>query len=544
MPKPTTLKLGLLAAAGAVLSISAAAPASAAPASVVFARDVAPFDETVQVLGAAPSSATVRALIVLKLRDSAALTRSNAENKVLTPQQLRDRHLPAQSDYDAVLNFASDAGLRVEKTSPSRMSVVVSGPVAVVSRAFNTHFVRIRSEGRDFVSADTPPSLPAAVAPKVLGIVGLQPNLHAYKQSIVQPAPDVHTDSATAPPFYGQAFISGYGATGLGADGLGATTAIAIDVFPKVTDLQKYFTTTGSTQTTSNYTLINVTGGSIGAPSGEESMDAEVAGAVAPKSKVRVYAASDLSFANLDRVYQAMIDDMNAGVKITQVSISLGACETSLPSSILNTDNNFFAVMTSLGASVFVSTGDSGSVECGRRSGNTVSFFASSPNVTGAGGTRLTLNSSGAETAETAWSCNHRVTSCTGGGVSAYFAKPSYQSGLSYARRSLPDISADADPNTGALVVLNGSNYQIGGTSLSAPILAGLFARANADRIANGKAPLGLVNSRIYSLSATNFRDITSGDNYGYNAAAGYDLVTGIGAPKMNLLIPVLTAQP
>jgi subtilase family serine protease len=154
------------------------------------------------------------------------------------------------------------------------------------------------------------------------------------------------------------------------------------------------------------------------------------------------------------------------------------------------------------------------------------------------------LNSSGAITAETAWSCNHRVTSCSGGGVSGYFAKPSYQSGLSYAKRSLPDISADGDPNTGALVVLKGANYQIGGTSLSAPILAGLFARANADRIANGKAPLGLVNSRIYSLSSSNFRDITSGDNYGYTAGAGYDLVTGLGSPKMNLLIPVLTAQP
>lgn len=544
MRKSTSLKLCLLAAAGAALSISAAAPASAEPAKVAFARDIAPFGENVQVLGAAPASANVTALIVLKLRDTAGLNRSNAENKVLTPQQLRDRHLPTRPDYDAVLNFASGAGLNIDKTSPSRMSVVVSGPVAVVSRAFNTHFARIRSEGREYISADTPPSLPASVAGKVLSIGGLQPNLHAYKQSIMAPASGVHTDSNTAAPFYGQAFITGYGATGLGNDGLGATTAIAIDVFPLVSDLQKYFTTTGSTQVTSNYTMINVTGGSIGAPSGEESMDAEVAGAVAPKSKVRVYASSDLSFANLDRVYQAMIDDMNAGVKITQVSISLGACENSLPSSILNTDNNFFATMTSLGASVFVSTGDSGTLECGRRSGNTVSFFASSPNVTGAGGTKLTLNSSGAVTAETAWSCNHRATSCTGGGVSAYFAKPSYQSALSYARRSLPDISADADPNTGALVVLNNSNYQIGGTSLSAPILAGLFARANADRIANGKSTLGLVNSRIYSLSATNFRDITSGDNYGYTAAAGYDLVTGIGAPKMNLLIPALTAQP
>ena len=74
--------------------------------------------------------------------------------------------------------------------------------------------------------------------------------------------------------------------------------------------------------------------------------------------------------------------------------------------------------------------------------------------------------------------------------------------------------------------------------------MAGLTALANADRIKHHKPTLGLLNSRIYGLPAANFRDIVTGSNGGYSAAAGYDLVTGIGAPLMDHLLPTLTSQP
>jgi kumamolisin len=109
----------------------------------------------------------------------------------------------------------------------------------------------------------------------------------------------------------------------------------------------------------------------------------------------------------------------------------------------------------------------------------------------------------------------------------------------------VPDVSSDADPNTGALVIMNGRNYQYGGTSLAAPMWAGFMALANADRIAQGKSPLGLVNPRVYPLlNTTNFRDETSGNNGGYSASVGYDLVTGIGSPLMSSLEPNLVNQP
>jgi kumamolisin len=469
----------------------------------------------------------------MKLRDYRGLAASNAAGKVMSPAQMARDHLTTKADYDKVLNWAVNAGLTVSKTSNSRMTVELSGNVAVVSRVLGVQFSRIRSEGKDYVASDSAPSLPASLARVVNSVNGLQPHQHAFKTSAT-PAPLIHTNSATSPPFYATAFISGYGATGLGAGGKGTTTAIIIDVFPLAEDLKAYWSRIGSTQKIKNVSFINSTGGTIGLPTGEESMDAEVASGIAPKSKMRIYASSTLSFANLDTTFQNVVDDMNDGVKITQVSISLGACERKVAKGTKNTDDNFFAVMSGLGASVFVSTGDSGSRECGKE---TTSFFATSPNVTGAGGTSLTLDGSGSTTSENGWSGS-------GGGVSSYFAVPSYQSGLGFDHRAIPDISADANPQTGALVIYRGTDHQIGGTSLSAPILAGLTALANADRIKHKKSPLGLLNSRIYSIPASNFRDVVSGSNGDYSAAAGYDLVTGLGAPKMDVLIPTLRSQP
>lgn len=511
---------------------------SAAPAlaqnQVVFSKAVASFDEGVQVLGAAPSQGNIQFQIVLKLRDAAGLTASNAAGKVMSVEEMKRDHLPTQADYDKVLNWATQAGLNIDKTSSSRMSVQVSGNVALVSRAIGAHFSRVRSEGKDYVAADSAPSLPASIASSVHTIRGLQPYLHAYKMS--QMAPMAHTDSATSPPFWAQAFITGYSASGLGQAGRGTTTAIVIDTFPSASDLKKYWQTTGSTQKIKNFTFIQAVAGTLPPLSGEESMDAQVSSSVAPASKVRVYASQNLSFDSLDVTFQALINDMTDGVKITQVSISLGACEHKLAEKapdILTTDDNFFAVMSGMGASVFVSTGDAGSRECGTK---TTSFYATSPNVTGAGGTSLTLNGSGATTSESGWGGS-------GGGISSFFETPAYQNSLGFNMRTIPDISADANPGTGALVIVNGSNNTIGGTSLSAPILAGLMAIANGDRIANHKKPLGLLNSRIYKIPASNFRDITVGSNRDYNAGPGYDLVTGLGAPIMSNLVPTLTGQ-
>jgi kumamolisin len=106
----------------------------------------------------------------------------------------------------------------------------------------------------------------------------------------------------------------------------------------------------------------------------------------------------------------------------------------------------------------------------------------------------------------------------------------------------VPDVSASADPNEGAYLVLNGKVVQIGGTSWSAPTWAGFCALINEARGKAGKPFLPYLNPLIYPLIGTSsFRDIVNGTNGAYDAGPGYDMTTGIGVPNVAALIQALT---
>ena len=209
------------------------------------------------------------------------------------------------------------------------------------------------------------------------------------------------------------------------------------------------------------------------------------------------------------------------------------------------TDLYYHAILSSLGASVLVATGDQGSTGCfpnNKSTANVADFAATSPDVTAVGGTTLVLNSNGSVKSETAWSgCE---TQGSGGGLSSEFVTPSYQTSLRLPSRGVPDVAADANPSTGVAIVLNGRIQVFGGTSVATPIWAGLMALVNQARLAAGKSTLGLLNPRLYRAGPeASFRDITVGNNCGFSTEVGYDLVTGWGAPRMNILLPDLKAQ-
>ena len=188
------------------------------------------------------------------------------------------------------------------------------------------------------------------------------------------------------------------------------------------------------------------------------------------------------------------------------------------------------------GVTFLASTGDSGAPG---------GFPAFSPNVVAVGGTTLTINSSTyAWVGETGWSGS-------GGGQSVYQSEPSYQSGVQNSGwREIPDVAFDADPNTG-VAVYDSYDYgssspwvQVGGTSLSSPCWAGLVAIANQLRASQGQGSLDGLSQTLpvlYGLPASDFHDITSGSNGGFSAGPGYDMVTGIGSPVANLLVPHLS---
>ncbi|HSV16017.1 MAG TPA: SdrD B-like domain-containing protein [Tepidisphaeraceae bacterium] len=167
-----------------------------------------------------------------------------------------------------------------------------------------------------------------------------------------------------------------------------------------------------------------------------------------------------------------------------------------------------------------------------------------SPNVIGVGGTRITLSGS-SYVSESVWGSS-------GGGISTYESKPSYQSGVtqSSSKRTVPDVAFDADPNFSGVSAYDSYNgggstpwYKMGGTSLGAPVWAGLIAITNQGRALQGKGSLegrSQTLPTLYSISGNDFHDITGGGNGGFAAGPGYDLITGRGTPKANTLVPDL----
>ncbi len=135
------------------------------------------------------------------------------------------------------------------------------------------------------------------------------------------------------------------------------------------------------------------------------------------------------------------------------------------------------------------------------------------------------------------------------GGPTPFESEPSYQLPFqSTGYRTTPDVAFDASQNSGVTCFQNGGlTYGALGTSLGSPCWAGLIAIVNQGRVANGGSTLNSTANpmqtlqALYSLPASDFRDITSGYN-GFNAGAGYDLVTGLGSPIANLLIPDLAS--
>ena len=166
-----------------------------------------------------------------------------------------------------------------------------------------------------------------------------------------------------------------------------------------------------------------------------------------------------------------------------------------------------------------------------------------------------TLNANNTRNNETGWgsglASDTRPPGGSGGGISAYEPQPAYQNGIvtqSEDMRTVPDVAMDAAGPSGAAVYDSYSGgiadpwYDMYGTSLAAPMWAGLIAIADQGRALQGLAPLDGPTQTlpaIYSLPASDFHDITVGNN-GYEAGPGYDLVTGRGSPIANLLVPNL----
>ena len=241
--------------------------------------------------------------------------------------------------------------------------------------------------------------------------------------------------------------------------------------------------------------------------------------------------------------------DLFAGVKfaakqadVSVVSMSFGSLEFMGENTL---DSTFLTPANHDGVTFVASTGDSGAPG---------GYPAYSPNVLAVGGTSLDLNVEGNYGSETGWGSGHAGEEGSGGGQSTMELEPSYQLSVQHSgKRQIPDVASDADPNTGVPVydsfgeTIQGQLFKgwltFGGTSFAAPSWSALLAIANQGRALAGKA--SLLNQQamdtLYKLPEADFHDITMGNN-GFPAKVGYDLVTGRGSPRANLVVPGLVS--
>ncbi len=273
----------------------------------------------------------------------------------------------------------------------------------------------------------------------------------------------------------------------------------------------------------------------------ETSLDVEWAHALAPKANIVLVEAASSSLTSLFGAVSSA--SQMPGVSV--VSMSWGTPEFWGEWSL---DGIFTTPAGHTSITYVASSGDSGAW-------SGPMYPSVSPNVLAVGGTSLTLGAKNTYGSETGWSGSTGGFSGTDNGFYFYETAPASQVaaqaavGLNYGVRTTPDVSFNADPNTGVAVydstAYSGQSgwFQVGGTSAAAPAWAGLVAIADQGLAAAGKGTLSTtqLSTELYNLPSTDFHDITSGFN-GYSATPGYDLVTGLGSPKANMVVSGILA--
>jgi kumamolisin len=474
-----------------------------------------------------------------------------ARGDVLTPHEVNAIYAPTAASAKQLTDWLKTQGFTISHVTNNGAAIYADGDIDTIEKSLAVSMTRVTVDGMTYTAAKDAPSLPDDVGVDVRAIVGLQPFRRAIKhirklRRIARRPTGAGADGDAAPNGLLVAdILKAYDGDGLPFTGKGQAIAILIDTAPAPSDLQAFWRRNGFIEPFPTVEVINVQGGDLPPREGEETLDAEWASGIAPGADVRIYASGSLSFVDLDRAIDRVIDDFSTLPSMRQVSMSLGLGELYFGSANgeVSTQHQKFLQLAAMGVNVFVSSGDAGSnpgSDGHTADGATQAEYESSdPCVVGVGGTSLFLDASGAVNREVGWASG-------GGGVSVYFDRPAWQraNGASPGtKRLVPDVSLVADPNTGALVVLDGKEVEYGGTSLSAPIWAGFCALINEARAQKGLPALSFLNPLIYPLGGTPaFRDIIQGSNGAYTAGPGHDLVSGLGVPRLGALIEALTA--
>ncbi|MET3621069.1 protease pro-enzyme activation domain-containing protein [Burkholderia ambifaria] len=500
---------------------------------------------TGNVVSAAPMSATapIHVALVLKLNDEAALHRfvqdartpgSASFGAVLTSAQIAARYTPSAGQVATVKAYLQSKGFTNINVAGNNMIVEADAPAGVVSGVFQTTLVPVAmADGTSAHINTAPETLPDALGAVVQSVLGLDTatrlHPHFVRASLSAAAPQANASPTTAAVTVAHSPTDFPGIYSVGSTPTASNITVGIiaegNVTQPVIDLATF---------ASNHQLppVPVSVINVGSPSADTSANTEwsldsqtIVGMSGGVRQLNFYVAPSFAWSNMALAINRAVTDNTARV----VNMSIGGCENWAPTAAIDT---LFELAVAQGQTFAVSSGDSGSVAYGCN-GTSVQYPATSPYVVAVGGTSLYTNGNGSYAGETAWDGS-------GGGISGIEPIPSWQSNVPALKgrffRGMPDIAFDADPYSGAQVVVGGQLQIVGGTSLSAPLFAATWARMLSGGCA---ASLGFAAPTLYSAQATSpsiFRDVTNGSNGAYSAGSGWDFVTGWGTPNVSAL--------
>ena len=492
-------------------------------------------------------------------------------HKWLSPEEFGQRFGPSVNDIAQVNTWLKSQGLTVEETARGRGWIIFSGTVAQVEQALRTEVHGYDLNGARHMAVATEPSVPAAVAPLVLGFRGLDDFRPRASTPRYNPPTGSNPNTLLAGDIQtiydlGPLYKEGIDGTGQKVVVVGASNVYTVDP----TDFRSI---SGLPAPKVTLQLPGADPGITGAQP-EADIDLEWLGAVAYNASIIFVTADDAFVAA-----QYAVDQNFAPV----LSMSFSFCEANASSEPGMTEA-LAQQANSQGITWVVAAGDQASAPCDR-SGSTgampsvatqglsVNFPATLPEVTAVGGTMFNEdggnywasqnfnNDSSALSyiPEVAWNetnANGGIIMGGTGGVSTLFAKPAWQTGPGVpndGQRDVPDLALDAAVYHDPYGVFSGAGQlqYYGGSSVAAPIFAGMVVLLNQYLVKNGiqaTPGLGNINPALYRLAQTtpqSFHDITQGNNivpcqvgtpdcpagrFGYSAGPGYDLVTGLGS--------------
>jgi kumamolisin len=467
----------------------------------------------------------------------------------------------------SLTDWAGHHGLRVTWQRGQNWAGV-TGSSTRMAEAFGTPIHEYRSpDGVEFYAAPQDIAVPAALRGSVLQVG----HLVGYRKPVIRtiPSPGLHTD--VPPDGIGpKQALALYQATSLaqaGFTGKGDTVVFFEWSPPNQSDLDAFSSKAGLSK------ISPVNDGSFAdSPGGaailEATMDFEDVHAIAPDAKLVAVDAGPTFHAN---------DAHTVGENIAQMftqtaskypdsvwSSSIGwFCSRDVNQADLLPIQNALQAAHGKGITAYDASGDTDGLECKENSATFsappkqsdvgVDAIASLPAMTSVGGTHVSVDNDGNWVAEQTW-VDSTAQQGTGGGLDINWPRPDWQKADGVAdvgdttHRLVPDVSADADPSSGLMMVSDGEVEPGGGTSQAAPIWAALTVLMNEYLRAHGGHSIGDINPLLYRIARgaakPAFHDVTLGGNAVFLAGPGYDPVTGLGSPNAaNLAADLLDLQ-